>query len=183
LDDLLFLVMLLAGFRGLLRLGEMTVHDRPQMRQPGKYVRRLSLEWVAEGFAFWLNSHKTDRSFEGARILIPHHDSIPAPYFMDLYLARRDALFPINPYLFVTSSGAVPTRSWFLTRLRTIVPSRGFAGQSLRSGGATFLAEIGTPTHLIQANGRWSSDAFQIYIRKHPVVLQACLAARARRLA
>jgi len=47
------------------------------------------------------------------------------------------------------------------------------AGQSMRSGSATSLAENGVPPNLIQAIGRWASSAFQIYIRKNPVLLQA----------
>jgi len=48
-------------------------------------------------------------------------------------------------------------------------------GQSMRAGGATSLAEHGVPPSLIQAIGRWSSDAFLIYIRKNPVLIQALL--------
>ncbi|KAF9004499.1 hypothetical protein BDZ89DRAFT_1237589 [Hymenopellis radicata] len=44
-----------------------------------------------------------------------------------------------------------------------------------KAGGATAMAEDGSPPHLIQAAGRWASDTFQIYIRKNPVVLQALL--------
>ena len=49
------------------------------------------------------------------------------------------------------------------------------AGQSMRVGGATSLAENRIPPHLIQATGRRASAAFQIYIRKNPVLLQALL--------
>jgi len=66
------------------------------------------------------------------------------------------------------------TRSWFIRRLRHHFSSD-VGGHSLRSGGATALAEAGVPPHIIQAIGRWASDAFQIYIRKHPVLLAAML--------
>lgn len=45
----------------------------------------------------------------------------------------------------------------------------------MRAGGATSLAENSVPPNLIQAIGRWASSAFQIYIRKNPVLLQALL--------
>ena len=45
----------------------------------------------------------------------------------------------------------------------------------MRAGGATSLAEHGVPPSLIQLIGRWSSDAFFIYIRKSPVLIQALL--------
>ena len=53
------------------------------------------------------------------------------------------------------------------------------AGQSMRAGGATSLAENGIPPNIIQAIGRWASLAFQIYIRKNLVLLQALLFGRA----
>ena len=49
------------------------------------------------------------------------------------------------------------------------------AGQSMRSGSATSLAENSVPPHLTQAIGHWASSAFQIYIRKNPVLLHALL--------
>ena len=93
------------------------------------------------------------------------------------YLTSRDQKFPLNPELWLTSRGTVPTRHWFLSRLRTFFP-RNIAGQSLRSGGATSLAEGGADLATIQAVGRWSSDAFRIYIRKNPVVIHAILLGR-----
>jgi hypothetical protein len=45
----------------------------------------------------------------------------------------------------------------------------------MRAGGATALAEHGVPPHIIQACGRWVSDAFLIYIRKNPTLLQGFL--------
>ncbi|KAF8803885.1 hypothetical protein BYT27DRAFT_7195225 [Phlegmacium glaucopus] len=45
----------------------------------------------------------------------------------------------------------------------------------MRAGGATSLAEHGVPPSIIQPMGRWSSDAFVIYIRKNPVLVQALL--------
>ena len=46
------------------------------------------------------------------------------------------------------------------------------------AGGTTFLAEKGVPSSLIQARGRWSSDAFLIYIRKNPALLIDLITAR-----
>jgi hypothetical protein len=40
------------------------------------------------------------------------------------------------------------------------------------------VLEAGVPPDVIQAIGRWASDAFQIYIRKNPVFLQAMLFGR-----
>jgi hypothetical protein len=57
-----------------------------------------------------------------------------------------------------------------MRRLRMFFPSE-IAGQSLRAGGATMLADLGVSPNIIQAAGRWSSEAFRIYIRKNPFLL------------
>jgi hypothetical protein len=79
------------------------------------------------------------------------------------------------------SNGTIPTRSWFIHRLRQFFPNS-IAGQSMRAGGATALAEAGTPPILIQAAGRWSSDTFNRYVRKSPFLFEALLSGRAPRL-
>lgn len=174
-DDALFIAMVLTGLHGLLRLGEMTAAEASSLRNPRKWSTRASVEWIPEGFSFWLECHKTDRSFEGARIVITHKEHPnPVQYFRQ-YLTSRDFLHPFNPYLWIRQDGSVPTRSWFLDRLQSILKDNMFAGQSLRSGGATMLAEQGVSFDLIRKTGRWSSQAFEMYIRKNPVLLQVYL--------
>jgi hypothetical protein len=43
----------------------------------------------------------------------------------------------------------------------------GILGHSFRIGGATILAAAGYPDHVIKLAGRWSSDAFLTYVRRH----------------
>ena len=74
----------------------------------------------------------------------------------------------------ICTNGSHPTRSFFTCQLK-ILFANDVTGQSMRSGGTTSLAENGTPQNLIQAIGRWASLAFQIYIRKNPVLLQTLL--------
>jgi predicted dienelactone hydrolase len=42
-----------------------------------------------------------------------------------------------------------------------------FSGHSLRSGGATALAQAGATMDYVKSAGRWSSDAFLVYVRGH----------------
>jgi hypothetical protein len=172
-DDLLFLTLLFTGFRGLLRLGELTLPDPVSLRDDSKLSLRDSVQMLPDlgGFSFWLQTHKVDRSFEGARILITYSDRVDCLPLFRRYLAKRDDAFPSNPYLWLTSLGTPPTRHWFMSRFRHIFPDHAWAGQSLRAGGATFLAEEGVSYDLIRHIGRWSSESFQIYIRKHPTLL------------
>jgi hypothetical protein len=177
-DDLLFCALLLSGFHALMRLGELVFPDKKALRNYRKLSLRHTVCLQPHQYSFFLPSHKADRFFEGNTILIQKLDTPTDPHAHFLaYLCSRDRLFPLHPELWLTSRGTVPTRHWFLSRLHVFFPSD-YAGHSIRSGGATSLAEAGVDLSTIQAVGRWSSPAFHIYIRKNPVVLHAVLFGR-----
>ena len=175
-DNCLFVSMLLTGFFGLMRLGELTVPDVPSRRSFKKQIRRLSLKISPSRFSFHLPYHKADRFYEGNTIII---DAIPSSALNPLtpmlaYIRLRDCKFPLRPSLWLLANGQPPTYSWFVHRLQSVLGSN-FAGHSLRSGGATDLALSGVSDDAIQAMGRWSSDTWRIYIREHPVLLHALI--------
>lgn len=175
-DDLLFAALVVTGFFGLLRLGEMTFPDNSYLRDWRKVTKRSSLVLHRHHqYEFFLPAHKADRFFEGNRVLIRafHSAFDPWPVF-HRFLLSRDHLFPAASPLWLTSRGRVPTRFFFMSRFHHLFPKT-FAGASMRAGGATFLATIRTPPHLIRAIGRWSSAAWEIYIRLHPALLHALL--------
>jgi hypothetical protein len=179
-DDILFLSMLNTGFPGLLRLGEMAVTDHLHLRDFRKVVLRSSLEWIGRDFEFLLPTHKTDTIFEGNRVHIAQIIGAPDPKpIMAAYIRSRDRLFPLHPQLWLRVNGLSPTRSWFLRRLSNFCPAD-IAGQSMRAGGATALAQAGASAELIRGAGRWSSNTFERYIRKNVVVLHALILARAQ---
>jgi hypothetical protein len=174
-DDTLFLAILLTGFHGLLRLGELTWPDNSNLRDYRKVVMRSSVKIQPKSFQFTLPGHKADRLFEGSHVLIQSTDlDDDAWHPFTKFLAMRDRYFPLRAELWLKEDGSIPTRSWFLNRFRRHF-SGNVGGHSLRAGGATALAEAGIPPHMIQSIGRWSSEAFQIYIRQHPVVLASHL--------
>ena len=125
--------------------------------------------------------HKADRYWRGSDVVISAALS-PAAFncvdLLSLYLARRDALHGPSGALFLREDGRPVTRGWFLPRLETFAPE--ITGHGLRAGGATFLAGLGVDAATIKRLGRWSSDAWEIYIRDHPSV-NAALQARAAR--
>jgi hypothetical protein len=172
-DDLLFAAQLLTGFHALLRLGELVFPDTTTLRNHRKIALRHTVVLFDDGFGFLLPSHKADRNFEGSRIIIKPFPNCPNPLStFKSYLSVRDARFPLKPELWLRANGSIPTRSWFIQQLRTFFPSD-IAGQSMRAGGATTLAEAGVPSDQIQAIGRWASEAWKIYIRKNPVLITA----------
>ncbi|PBK81851.1 hypothetical protein ARMGADRAFT_902732, partial [Armillaria gallica] len=151
-DDCLFLTLLVTGFNGLLRLAELSMPDAKRARNWRKITRRTTVEWLPEGYAFFLPAHKADTAFEGNKVIIPSDDDPgfnPLPIFRR-YLTLRDTRHIVHPTLWITSSGSIPTRSWFMKRLRQVFPSTSIAGQSMRAGSATDLAEQGVLPYLIQ---------------------------------
>jgi hypothetical protein len=174
-DDLLFIAQILTGFTALLRLGELVLPDSAALHNYRKVSRRHTVKMVEDHFTFFLPGHKADRFYEGNTIVVKRLADSPDPLtHFQSYLKSRDHLFPYNAHLWLRSTGLVPTRRWFISRLREYFP-RTIAGQSMRAGGATALAEAGVPSNVIQAVGRWASTSYQIYIRKNPVLLQALI--------
>ncbi|KAL7278643.1 hypothetical protein ACG7TL_007644 [Trametes sanguinea] len=174
-DDSLFITILITGFHALLRLGEMVWPDNRDLQTYRKVTMRATVSVTPELFEFTLPSHKADAFFEGSKIIVRASRDAPNPLpIFASYLRARDARFPFNPELWLRETGAIPTRAWFMTRLRSIFP-KNIAGHSMRAGGATSLAAAGVPPATIQAMGRWSSDAWVGYIRKHPALLSAML--------
>ena len=86
---------------------------------------------------------------------------------------RGDAPGP----LFLLQSGQPLSRNILTDWLRQImasarVPGK-FSSHSFRIGAATVAARNGVPDHLIQSMGRWSSNAYQLYIRTPAEALAA----------
>jgi hypothetical protein len=171
-DDLLFLTQLLSGFNALLRLGELVWPDKILHRSYRKVSLRTSVQLYPNGYGFWLPASKTDRSFEGNRIIILDQTT-PSPLGPFLsYLKSRDHLFPHRAELWLREDGSIPTRAWFLRRLVTYFP-HDTAGQSIRAGGATDLASRGFSPGAIMSIGRWLSDDWRKYVRCHPILMHA----------
>lgn len=176
-DDLLFLSQLSLGFFALLRLGELVIPDNSHLRDPFKVPLRhnASVAPLGDSFRFLLPRDKSDSRFEGNAVFVQRSTIPPDPVdLFSRYLSARDLLFPLSPHLWVRRDGSPPTRSWFITRLHTFLPSS-FSGHSMRAGGATSLAAAGVAPSQIQAIGRWHSDTWERYIRRHPTLLQALL--------
>ena len=49
--------------------------------------------------------------------------------------------------------------------LKVCIIEGGYTGHSFRTGVATTAARVGTPDNMIKTLGRWSSEAYGLYIR------------------
>lgn len=176
-DGLLFTTQLFTGTDCLMRLGELTWPDSVALRDYRKVTMRHTVQLLPDAISFWLPGHKADTIFEGNRLYIRASSAHTYALFKS-YLTSRDHLFRARPELWLRSDGTIPTRSSFMKHLRRLFPTS-YAGQSMRAGGATALAEAGASPQLIQAAGRWTSETFNRYVRKNPFMFTALLTGRA----
>jgi hypothetical protein len=128
------------------------VHPLPSMTLPS-----------SSSYPVILPSHKADKFFEGNTIVLMKqpYPNLPTFHHFNNYLSSRDRLFPFSSPLWLSCT-------FFMTRLHQFF-SNDVAGQSMRAGGATDLC--GSPPSLVQASGRWTSESFQIYVRKNPYLI------------
>ncbi|RDB19550.1 hypothetical protein Hypma_013362 [Hypsizygus marmoreus] len=147
-----------------MRLGELTYPNNPKIHDDRKVIKITSLKITEQQYKFFLPGHKADRFFEGNNIIIRRQNSVHDPLkHFGLYILSRYAHFPLSSKLWLTSSGRIPTRSFFMNRIQKFFDSS-VAGQSMHAGGATHLTEQGVAPAIIQAIGCWATDTFQIYI-------------------
>jgi hypothetical protein len=174
-DDRLFLAITFIGFHGLMCLGELVAHDNLELRSSRKVIKRHTVMFRNNPphVSFNLPMHKADRCYATITIVRGVSSSDPLNVFQ-CYLMYQDEQHKWHPLLWLRESGMPPTRFWCIRRLRLHFPSD-FAGHSLCSGGATGIALANIPAGCIRLTGRWSSDTFQIYIRKNPVLLNAII--------
>ena len=174
-NDTLFLTIALMGFHVLLHLGEMTQPDTKLKCSYKKLSWGHTLRLHSNHFTYLLPFHKGDCFFDGNTVLIMSCPTCTCLLMMmRWYLKSRDTKFGLLPELWLMSHGHITSYLWFITKLHAVLGS-GVAGHFLRSGGATALAIAGVSDDHIQAAGRWASDSFRVYIRRHPMLLNALI--------
>ena len=82
------------------------------------------------------------------------------------YLHRRG---PSSGPLFIDTHGQPLTHPPLSSFIPSVLQGAGipghFSGHSFRIGAATTATQCGIPDHLIKTLGRWSSDAYPLYVR------------------
>jgi hypothetical protein len=99
------------------------------------------------------------------RVALQRHLDLnhPTPDHHPLF-AYRDAKARLTPM----------TRARFLTRLKAkcaIIGETTPHGHALRIGNTLEMLLDGVPFEVVKTKGRWSSDTFQVYLRKHELIL------------
>lgn len=168
-DDLLFAVILTCCFYGCHRSGELVVKNDKGLFDWRKIIKRGSLHFSGGRVGYFLPYHKGDPFYHGTDILFTAQVVADPVALLHEYMTLRDSVHGARAALFIRHDGSMPTRSWFDKRFFAIL-DRQFGGHSPRAGGATYYASLGLSEMVIQALGRWSSQAWKIYIRDNPAI-------------
>ncbi len=121
-------------------------------------------------FTVYLKHSKTDKNKEGTVIFISESNSVlfcPLSSML-AYLRSRPQAGPQDP-LFSTEEGKPMSRAWFASRLSLLcqycgLSPEGYTAHSLRIG-AAMTAASSSPVSTSKAMGRWSSVAYERYLR------------------
>ena len=122
-------------------------------------------------FGLRIRSSKTDPFRHSAVIrLPPTGDNTLCPANAVTYLLNQPYLLNPHSPLLQWSSGTAMTRQSLNNAIKFLAQCSGlnetqFSTHSFRIGAATTASVAGVPDCLIRTLGRWSSDAYQRYIR------------------
>lgn len=174
--DLVIRAVILVGFWGLARLGELTLHhDHPLI-----FLRRKDVKFSEDGTSVQLSVRMAKTASHGERQLIRLRSqpnrldpvNIIHKVLRDIPGAPRDPLFPGRDRL------SPIDRSLVVNFLKANGPQEGnmWGGHSLRIGGASFQHNAGRPVSSLKRLGRWKSSAYKTYVNKYtPRVQQETL--------
>jgi len=124
----LFLSLLLTGFHGLLRLGELTWPDKKDLQDYRKVIMRNSVEVDSKSFRFTLPGHKADRFFDGSLVILQSTKLADNPFTLFVkYLSLCHCHFHLRAKLWLKEDSTIPTRAWFLRLLEVLPPSQRLA--------------------------------------------------------
>ena len=164
----LFKSAFLLAFFGFLRVGEYACLSKNRL---SNHVINIEDVSVIGGQCVSIHLHhsKADQRGKGADITIVHSpDKVCCPLqALQSFLAIRP---PVKGPLFIHFNQEPMTMFQISSMLKKIVhtlglPKEDFSPHSFRIGAATSAAMGGASDESIQKMGRWSSDAFQAYIR------------------
>ena len=169
-DHCMFWATCTLGYFGFLRAAELTV---PSLASFSPLIHLTVLDIAVDApsspscMHVKIKASKTDPFRKGSDIHIGlGRHPLCAVQAMMAYLSQRGG--SPGP-LFCLQDGRPLSRGLLTQWLRPIMAAAGIAGNfsshSFCIGPATVAARNGVPDHLIQALGRWTSNAYQLYIR------------------
>ena len=177
-DHCMFWAACSLGYFGFLRASEFTVPNLPSFSSSLHLgVQDISVDSPSAPSCMRvrIKGSKTDPFRKGCfiHIGVGRRPLCAVRAVMNYLALRGDAPGP----LFLLQNGQPLSRNILTDWLRQIMAAAwvpgNFSSHSFRIGAATVAARNRVPDHLIQSMGRWSSNAYQLYIRTPAEALAA----------
>ncbi len=176
-EDVMFWAACCTAFFGFLRAAEFTAPPSGFDANIHLSVASVSVDKqpVPDTVYLRLARSKTDQFGKGCSVILARSNNVLCPVAALMsYLKLRG---PSPGPLFALEDGSPFTRGRLNNRLQQILVAAGWQGHftlhSFRVGAATTAATLNFPEYLIKALGRWSSDAYKVYLRLPQKQLQA----------
>ena len=168
-DDKMFWAACCTALFGFLRSAEFTTSKEDLFK--GKFLALSDIpvdsSQLPQKVFVRLRFSKTDQFGKGYTLILARSHSLicPVDALLSYLWSRRKKEGP----LFVDNKFSPLTKSKFFNQLKWILKESGIEGHytlhSFRVGAASTAAAIGFPDYLIKALGRWTSDAYNLYVK------------------
>lgn len=174
--------VILVGFWGLARLGELTrANDHPDI-----FIRRKDVNINVDGShaRLRLRLAKTAAPGESQYVRLAKQPNCLDPINAILSILENISGSPGDP-LFPGGNSVEPIRkSVIVNYIKTFKPpdDKTWSGHSLRIGGASLRAHYGNSTDSLKKAGRWKSSCYKLYVRRYDKQTAKDTADLARRL-
>lgn len=171
--DLVVKGIILVGFWGLARLGELTWHQD----HPTVFIRRRDVHFYDGGRRARITVRLAKTSKPGELQFL---DLLAQPNRLDPInilheLLQRITGTPDDPLFPGSTPGKPMHRSLVSSFLKANGPTdtHRWSGHSLQIGGASFQSHTGRNIKSLKRLGRWRSNAYKVYISKYSATLRA----------
>lgn len=148
-------------------MGKLIIKNDLRLFDWRKIIKRGTCHVDNNKAQYTLPYHKADATYKGLDIILLSQDIADPVSLLQLYLSCCDARHGTHPALFITAAGTHPSRNWFNGRFFCLL-GKEYGGQPCCSGGITFYASLGLDEDILMGLGRWSSQAWKLYLRDHP---------------
>ena len=168
-DDILLWAVCCTAFFGFFRASEYTASQETLAKGSVLSLQDVSIDKHDIPGCIFLNLRfsKTDQVGKGCTVVLARCDSFICPVAALLrYIWIRGS--DPGP-LFLCGDKSPLTRDKLNSRLQKVFKSCNietkFTLHSFRVGAATTAASLGFPEYMVKALGRWSSDAYKVYVK------------------
>ncbi|EIN03361.1 hypothetical protein PUNSTDRAFT_139623 [Punctularia strigosozonata HHB-11173 SS5] len=177
---------LTVAFYACARVSELTVRNRSSF-EPGIHAKHTDLGLAEDRNGLWqqtLQLPRTKCAIGGEQIHWGQQDGITDPVAaLANHLRINSVGDDEHIFAYTARNGEVwpLTRKAFLDRIRAATRAAGRAplqGHGIRIGGTLEYLLRGVPFEVVKTKGRWGSEAFLGYLRKHAEILAPYMQAR-----